>query len=89
MKSIRAWLVITDGTEIRVVKTNPEKKLYPNELAFELNIRVPQPPRIAGVIDIELPEAPPVDPSNVSVAEWMTWDSAQKRADEVRAELDD
>lgn len=57
-KQIRAWLVITNGSDLRVVKNRPG--LRPNEVAIEIKIKVPQPPRIIGTIDIELPEPPPV-----------------------------
>lgn len=58
MTTVHAWLVLTNGSELRVVKRRPY--LDPNEVAIEIKIRVPQPPRIIGAIDIELPEPPAV-----------------------------
>ena len=58
MKTVRAWLILTNGEELRVVKRKPY--LDPNEVAIEVNIRVPQPPRVIGTIDIELPDPPAV-----------------------------
>lgn len=58
MKSVRAWLVLTNGEELRVVKRRPQ--LSANEVAIEINIKVPQPPRVIGTIDMELPEPPAV-----------------------------
>jgi len=58
MKTVRVWLVLTNGEEVRVVKRKPY--LDPNEVAIEVNIRVPQPPRFIGTINIELPDPPTV-----------------------------
>jgi hypothetical protein len=56
MKKIQAWLIIVNGIDLRVVKRRPV--LAANEVAIEINIKVPQPPRIIGTIDMELPEPP-------------------------------
>lgn len=58
MKHVQAWLVLTNGDQLRVVKKKPY--LAPNEVAIEVNLKVPQPPRIIGKIDIELPDPPTV-----------------------------
>jgi hypothetical protein len=71
MKQLRFWLVLTNGEEMRVVKRRPS--LSPNEVAIEVNVKVPQPPRLIGVIDIELPE-PPAVIAESTVIEYPTED---------------
>ena len=88
MKTLKKWLILRDGEYLRVVSKNPSSGILPNEIAFELNLKVPQPPRIAAVIDIELPEAPPVDAANITVEEWIVGDRAAKRAEATRERLD-
>ncbi len=55
---VKAWLVLTNGEDLRVVKRAP--RLAPNEVAIEIKIKVPQPPRVIGTVDIELPDPPAV-----------------------------
>lgn len=59
VKHIRAWLILTNGEDLRVVKRRPGI-LAPNEVAIEVNVKVPQPPRLIGTITIELPDPPSV-----------------------------
>lgn len=89
MKNLKAWLVLRNGEDLRVVKKSPVGSLLPNEMAFELNIAVPQPPQIAGVINLELPEAPTVDPASITMAEWMVGQRAAERAADARSRLED
>lgn len=56
MKALQFWLVLTNGEDMRVMKRRP--MLAANEVAIEVKVKVPQPPRIIGTIDIELPEPP-------------------------------
>ena len=56
MKLIR-YLIIRNGTDLRAVINLPG--LDANEVAVQVTIDVPQPPRIVARIDITLPEPPP------------------------------
>lgn len=67
MKAMQFWLVLTNGEDIRVVKRRPV--LAANEVAIEVKVKVPQPPRIIGTIDIKLPE-PPAAIVNSAVIEY-------------------
>jgi len=87
METLKRWLVLRNGKDLRVVKKNPSRDILPNEIAFEINLSVPMPPKIAGVINIELPEPPPVDAASITVEEWITYSHAQERADAVREKL--
>lgn len=57
-RTITAWLIIRNGDELRIVMRKP--MLMPNEVAVQLVITAPQPPRVVATINIDLPEAPPV-----------------------------
>jgi len=89
MQTLKRWLVLRNGEDLRVVKKNPAKDLLPNEIAFEINLSVPMPPKIAGVINIELPEPPPIDAAEITVEEWITYTRAEERAAAVREKLGD
>lgn len=65
MKTIRAWLIIRNGEELRVVRTRPA--LAANEVAVEIIINAPQPPRIVGTVTIDLPEPPPAIAKAVAI----------------------
>ncbi len=54
---IRRWIIIRNGDETRLVSRRP--RLDPNEVAVEITIDAPNPPRIVGKVDITLPQPPP------------------------------
>jgi hypothetical protein len=57
MITFRVWLILRNGRDIRLVRNRPT--LLPNEVAIEVNIKAPSPPRIIASVDIELPDPPP------------------------------
>lgn len=65
MKTLRAWVIIRNGTDLRLVRTKPV--LNPNEVAVEVVIKAPSPPRIVGTVTIELPEPPPATAEAVAI----------------------
>jgi hypothetical protein len=65
MKTIRAWIVIRNGNDLRLVKNRPQ--LAVNEVAVELVVKAPVPPRIVGTVTIELPEPPPATAEAVAI----------------------
>ena len=62
--TLKRWLIIRHGEECRVVTKSPV--LDSNEVAIEITLKVPQPPRIVGAIDIQLPDPPPVQATATS-----------------------
>lgn len=56
-KTIHTWLIIRNGNDLRLVTRRPT--LAANEVAVEIVVTTPQPPRIIGTVRIELPEPPP------------------------------
>lgn len=67
MTTIKCWLVIKNGADVRVVKTRP--LLAPNEVALEVIINAPSPPRIVGSVTVDLPAPPPAH-ATVEVVEY-------------------
>lgn len=65
MRTIRAWIVIRNGEELRLTKRRPD--LASNEVAVEVVIKAPTPPRIVGTVTIELPEPPPATAESVAI----------------------
>lgn len=65
MKTLSAWLIIRNGMELRLLTRKPF--LQPNEVAVEIRINAPQPPRIVGVVTIDLPEPPPATAEAVAI----------------------
>lgn len=57
MKTLRAWLIIRNGDDLRLRVNRPQ--LQANEVAVEIIIKAPTPPRIVATVNIELPEPPP------------------------------
>ena len=64
-KTIRAWIVIRNGNDLRLVKNRPQ--LAFNEVAVEIVVKAPFPPRIVGTVTIELPEPPPATAEAVAI----------------------
>lgn len=58
MTTLKAWIIIRNGNELRLVHRQPS--LAPNEVAIAVIVKAPDPPRIVGSIEIELPDPPPV-----------------------------
>jgi hypothetical protein len=56
-RTLKAWIIIRNGNEMRLVRNRP--RLRVNEVAVEVTVRAPEPPRIVGSVTIELPEPPP------------------------------
>jgi len=81
VKTFIRYIVIRNGVETRIVSNQP--RLEPNEIAFKLVLKVPQPPRIVGEIEITLPENPTIDPAMVTLAEWITWQ--EEESDDTQA----
>lgn len=65
MRTIRTWLVIRNGDELRLVKTRPQ--LAANEVAVEVVVNAPTPPRIVGTVTVDLPAPPPAIAKAVAV----------------------
>lgn len=61
-RTLRSWIIIRNGEELRLVKGRPQ--LAANEVAIEVVVNCPQPPRIVGTITIDLPDPPPVRASS-------------------------
>lgn len=57
MKKLRAWIIIRNGDDLRLRLNKPI--LAANEVAVEVIINAPSPPRIVGTVTIDLPEPPP------------------------------
>lgn len=56
-KKLQRWLIIRNGEDCRIVTKKP--KLDANEVAIEINLEVPQPPRIVANVDITMPDPLP------------------------------
>lgn len=54
---LRGFLVIRNGVDVRWVKTMP--RLAPNEVAIDVTVTAPGPPRIVATINVDLPQPPP------------------------------
>ncbi len=67
MRNIKAFLVVDLNGSIRAVKNRP--RTVPTEVVVEVNLRLPTPPRIAAVLDIEVPE-PPDSVVEFALGEW-------------------
>lgn len=58
MRTISAWLIIRNGDELRIVTRRPN--LLANEVAVNIIVKLPQPPRVVATVNIQLPEPPPI-----------------------------
>lgn len=65
MKTLRGWIIIRNGHEMRLVSRRPD--LLSNEVAVEVRVNAPEPPRIVGVVTIDLPEPPPATAEAVAI----------------------
>lgn len=66
MRTLRAWIIIRNGNEMRLVVRKPHLEV--NEVAVEVVVKAPEPPRIVGTVTIELPEPPPAHAEAVAIA---------------------
>jgi hypothetical protein len=71
VKTIHTWLVIRNGDDLRLAKRRPQ--LAVNEVAVEIIVTCPTPPRIVGTVNVELPEPPPALATAVAI-EYPTED---------------
>lgn len=56
-RQLRCWIVIRNGDDMRLTRRQPN--LLANEVAVEVIINTPTPPRIIGSVLIDLPDPPP------------------------------
>jgi hypothetical protein len=61
MKTITTWLIIRNGDDLRLAKKRPV--LAANEVAVQIVVNAPTPPRIVGTVTVDLPEPPPATAS--------------------------
>jgi hypothetical protein len=66
MRTLRAWIIIRNGSDMRLVVRKPHLEV--NEVAVEVVVKAPEPPRIVGAVTIELPEPPPATAEAVAIA---------------------
>jgi hypothetical protein len=66
MKTLRAWIIIRNGDDMRLVRRKPYLEM--NEVAVEVVVKAPEPPRIVGQVTIELPDPPPALAEAVAIA---------------------
>lgn len=65
MRTLSAYIIIRNGVDMRLVRNRPN--LDPNEVAVQITVKAPQPPRIVGRVEIELPEPPPATAEAVAI----------------------
>ena len=65
MKTLRAWIIIRNGDDMRLVRRKPYLEV--NEVAVEVVVKAPEPPRIVGSVTIDLPEPPPAFAEAVAI----------------------
>ena len=71
MRSITCHLIVGLDGSVRAVKNRP--RTNPTEVVVQVNLVVPTPPKIAAVLDIELPEPPAVN-VDYAVEQWSPLD---------------
>ena len=72
-RAITCYLIANLRGDVRVVKTRP--KAHPTEVVVQVNLKLPAPPALAAVLDLELPEPPDAN-VEAAVAEWGPADEA-------------
>lgn len=66
-RNLTVYLIADLNGEVRVVKKRP--RLHPSEVAVQIDLSLPTPPKIAAHLSIDLPE-PPEANVDATVAEW-------------------
>lgn len=74
MKVHKRYIIIRNGTDLRLVANRPT--LAANEVAILITIKAPTPPRIIGEVELDLPEPPPAV-VDATVVEYEEAESAE------------